>query len=103
MRRLSVPFRDGSHCGCHRVRVDTRQVMVEERCGLRSSRPLPGVRMTGGSKVTNGTLPPISKTVSEDDRWRRCRGRLVPRTDNLYALCKVLKLPVRVTRKIAGG
>ena len=30
-------------------------------------------------------------------------GRTRPRADNLHALCKVLKLPVRVMREIAAG
>ena len=33
--------------------------------------------------------------------WESNRGR--PRDANLSALCKVLKLPVRVTRELAAG
>jgi len=33
--------------------------------------------------------------------WETDRGR--PRDANLSALCKVLKLPIRATRELAGG
>jgi hypothetical protein len=73
-------------------------IMLHEIAGKNTSF---GIGLAQRAQVATHAAAHVGVTALSAYFWKM--GLTAPRADNLHALCKVLKLPIRVARQIAGG